>query len=128
MGWKTTNRGKENMLSPLLSVSQTCDKATKWLEQLLSQNGFRVMQTFDLHEARHGFEDCPCPHHGTDQCDCQMVILLVYGNTSEPVTLILHGYDGQTWISLADRPGLQVDTKTVIAIQRVLASPASSGK
>jgi hypothetical protein len=29
-----------------------------------------------------------------------MVVLLVYGATNEPVTLILHGNNGQTWLSI----------------------------
>jgi hypothetical protein len=29
-----------------------------------------------------------------------MVVLLVYGSTVDPATLILHGNDGQTWLSL----------------------------
>ena len=31
-----------------------------------------------------------------------MVVLLVYGTTEEPVTLILHGNGDQTWFSLPD--------------------------
>lgn len=58
------------------------------------------MQTFDLHAARAGLHDCPCPNHGTEECDCQMVILLVYGDAESPATLILHGNDDKTWISL----------------------------
>jgi hypothetical protein len=33
-----------------------------------------------------------------------MVVLLVYGNAEEPVTLILHGNDGQTWLSIVNNP------------------------
>lgn len=49
-----------------------------------------------------------------------MVILLVYGSASEPVTLILHGNDGQTWISIADNPQQQADAKLIISIQQAL--------
>jgi hypothetical protein len=44
-----------------------------------------------------------------------MVVLLVYGATEEPVTLILHGNGDQTWFSLADtvlqNPNLQLQLK-----------------
>lgn len=108
------------MLSPFLSVPQSCDETTGWLKQRLSKIGLRVMQTFDLHDARLGLEDCPCPHHGTNQCDCQMVVLLVYGNTSKPATLILHSFEGQTQISLTDRPGQRADVGMATAILRAL--------
>lgn len=63
------------------------------------------MQTFDLNTARMNLEDCPCPHHGTNQCDCQMVVLLVYASAAEPAALILHSNDGQTQLSLVNTPG-----------------------
>ncbi|HLF75213.1 MAG TPA: hypothetical protein VI524_12745 [Anaerolineales bacterium] len=80
----------------------------------------RVVQTFDLQTARRAMADCPCPHHGTSECDCQMVVLLVYGEGTEPATLILHGNDGQTRLSLADPPGRRTDARTAAAIRNVL--------
>jgi len=90
------------------------------------------MQTFDLHTARHALDDCPCPNHGTEECDCQMVVLLVYGKTSDvstpldtsPVTLILHGNDGQTWVSIADNPGQRADERLIAAAIRALSQQA----
>jgi hypothetical protein len=49
-----------------------------------------------------------------------MVVLLVYGNTSEPVTLILHGNDGQTRMSIADNPQQRADAKLITVIQQAL--------
>jgi len=60
------------------------------------------VQTFDLHAARAGLHDCPCPNHGTDDCDCQMVVVLVYDDTGTPETLILHGNGERTWLSITD--------------------------
>jgi hypothetical protein len=116
------------MLSPFLSVPHPCEEAVIWLQRRLARNGLRALRTFDLQDARLSLEDCPCPHHGTDQCDCQLVVLLVYGKASEPVTLILHGYDGQTWISLADRAGQATDASTVATIQSAVdgKKPASA--
>ena len=87
-------------MSPFLTVGQTCDRALPWVIEQLHQAGLRSVQTFDLHTARAALHDCDCPHHGTDQCDCQMVVLLVYGKMDEPATLILHGNDGTTWLSI----------------------------
>jgi len=86
-------------ISPFLTVNYSCDKTLQWTNQQLQQAGLRSVQTFDLHTARIGSHDCQCPNHGTEACDCQMVVLLVYGDAVEPVTLILHGNDGQTWLS-----------------------------
>jgi hypothetical protein len=38
-----------------------------------------------------------------------LVVLLVYGSTAGPATLILHGTDGQTWISLVSTLTQQPD-------------------
>lgn len=49
-----------------------------------------------------------------------MIVLLVYGEAPEPETLILHGNNGQTWISIADFAVQRVDTKLVERIRDVL--------
>ncbi|GAB4495973.1 MAG: hypothetical protein Fur0016_33310 [Anaerolineales bacterium] len=85
----------------------------------------RTVQTFDLQSARHASGDCPCPHHGTAKCDCQMVVLLVYGKTGEPITLILHGNDGQTWLSIAEEPNQRVSSTLLAEIKHALDATAS---
>lgn len=109
-----------NMLSPFLNLNCSCDEALQWSSKNLVQSGLRVMRTFDLHAARHALEDCPCPHHGTSECDCQMLVLLVYGEAQEPATLILHGIDGQTWLSIVETPNQKTNANTVTAIKNVL--------
>jgi hypothetical protein len=104
--------------SPFLSVNYPCDKALQWTKKQLLQADLRAVQTFDLHTARVGPHDCPCPNHGTDDCDCQMVVLLIYGKAAEPVTLILHGHDEQTWFSIADNPRQRADPKLMIGIKQ----------
>jgi hypothetical protein len=89
-------------MNSLLLLNCPCDTALRWIKERLAQAGLRTMQTFDLQSARHAPQECPCPHHGTGACDCQMVLLLVYGEGSEPLTLLLHGNQGQTWISLVE--------------------------
>ena len=109
-----------NMLSPFLTLNCSCDEALQWSSKNLMQSGLRVMRTFDLHTARHALENCPCPHHGTSECDCQMLVLLVYGEALEPATLILHGNDGQTWFSIVDTPSQKTNANTVTAIKSAL--------
>lgn len=105
-----------------LTVDMPCDMALQAAKKKLSQSGLRALQTFDLHatRARHTQPDCPCPNHGTADCDCQMVILMVYGETPEPATLILHGSDGQTRFSIADDPSQRTDRRLVASIKEAL--------
>jgi hypothetical protein len=112
-------------ISPFLSVNHPCDEALQWTKEQLSRVGMRAVQTFDLHTARAGLHDCSCPNHGTEECDCQMVILLVYGNAEQPATLFLHGNDGQTWLSIADNPQQRADSKLLAGIRQALESPVS---
>jgi len=107
-------------LSPFLSSDSTCDEALKVTKTKLAQAGLRTVQTFNLNTARLGVDNCSCPNHGTEDCNCQMIVLLVYGESAEPATLILHGNDGKTWISVTDDP-LHPTAKTLIAsIRRAL--------
>jgi hypothetical protein len=116
-------------ISPFLSVDQSCDKALQWAKDRLIHAGLRPVQTFDLHTARAGLHNCPCPNHGTNECDCQMVILLVYGHATEPETLILHGNDGQTWLSISDSPRQRSGSKLPAEIRQALAKvPVSTSQ
>lgn len=114
-------------LTPFLSLNYPGDKSLVWLKDRLATANLRVVQTFDLNTARHAQEDCPCPHHGTDQCDCQMVVLLVYANATEPATLILHGNDGQTWLSLVEHQDRPVNEDAILCIRQALGIQASAG-
>jgi len=111
-------------ISPFLTVNLTCDRTLPWVSQQLLKAGLRSVQTFDLNTARAALHDCDCPHHGTDRCDCQMVVLLVYGSTTEPVTLILHGNDGQTWLSIPN--GTASNAVLVTQIQNSLETSSLS--
>src|SRR5215216_3835168 len=111
-----------SMLSPFLSIEASCDQALQATQAKLSQAGLSAVATFNLNTARLGLHNCCCPNHGTEACDCQMIVLLVYGESLEPATLILHGNDGQTWLSIADSAVQRVDAKLVHQIRGVLES------
>ena len=115
------------MLSSFLAIGSSCDQALQATKARLMQAGLSAIPTFNLNTARLGLHDCGCPNHGTEACDCQMIVLLVYGEVAEPATLILHGNNGQTWISIADSSRQRVDAKLVASIRGVLedlAGPA----
>ena len=112
-------------LIPFLVLDQSCDQVLTWIKQQLTGAGLRVVQTFDLQVARLAHPDCPCPHHGTDACNCQMVVLLIYRNQEEPATLIIHGQDGRSWVSLAGPVGKRANQHFEAAIRRALTHPLS---
>lgn len=109
---------------PFLLFDSSCDQALQTTNTNLLEAGLSTMQTFSLSTARLGTEDCCCPNHGTDECDCQLVVLLVYGHAEEPVTLILHGNGGQTWISIVESQ--EGDNTLSIQIRRALERVAVS--
>ncbi len=89
-------------LPAVTPVNCSCEEAVRLVKESLLRGGLRVLETFDLRDARLGLADYLCPYHGQDECDCQMVVLLVYGEAMAPTALTLHGNGGQTWISVVD--------------------------
>ena len=80
-----------------------------WLEVLaqvelaLAESGFLVDRSFDFKSARASLLDpslCPCPDHGTLDCSCQYIVLLVSADGKPPVSLEVHGNDDRTYLSL----------------------------
>jgi hypothetical protein len=98
-----------NQTYPLLDIAVDSQTALTLISHLLGESGLQVVRSFDLRAARSAHLDCQCPHHGTELCDCQLVVLLVYGSGPGPATLVAHGYDGRTQIALAHTPEQRPD-------------------
>jgi hypothetical protein len=107
-------------LMPFLTLDQASSQVLEWVQQQLADAGFRVVQSFDLQAARHAHSDCPCPHHGTERCNCQMIVLLVYGKNDNPASLVIHGQDDKSWLSLANPMGQRANQHLETAIRRAL--------
>lgn len=105
---------------PFLILDQPCDIAIEGVIRQIGLTGLRVMRTFDFQVACHTEAKCPCPNHGTEQCDCQMVVLLVYGGNKQPVSIVAHGHNRQTWFSLVDTPQQRADPRLEAAIRLAL--------
>ena len=105
----------------LVTIQVNCDEATAQAVRLLSSVGLQAVRSFDLRSARMAHAECTCPHHGTAQCTCQFVVLLVYGQGGAPMSLIVHGHDGKTWLSLVDTPQQPADMKLVTKIAQALS-------
>jgi hypothetical protein len=112
-------------LLPFLVIENTCTQALTLVNEKLTEAGFRTVQTFDLQIARLAHLGCQCPHHGTSDCNCQMVILLVYGKQDDPATLIIHSQDEKTGVSLAGPAGDHATQNLGSAIRRILVSQIS---
>ncbi len=104
-------------------VNQTCDQAIQWAWNRLTEAGLQVVRTFDLKAARAAHIDCTCPHHGTELCDCQMVVLLVYGGDRPPLSLVAHGHDNRTWFYVVDTPQQRADPRLETAVRQTLIPP-----
>lgn len=94
-----------NQNRPIFYAKLPWDNAVPFFIERMRQSGLQVIRTFDLQETRAGEINCTCPNHGTEKCDCQMVVLLVYGKENQPASLVAHGHNGQTWFSLVEFMG-----------------------
>ena len=88
----------------LLTIFENSTEAIALLSNQLDKLGLKMERSFDLRLQQNENIDCGCPHHGTVQCDCQIVVLLIYGNMDGPDTVVAHSRDGRTGFSLEARP------------------------
>jgi hypothetical protein len=107
-------------LSPDITLNKSFGEMLAWTTRQLNSTGLRIEQTFDLQVARLSHVGYLCPTHGTNPCDCQMIVLLVYGVGSEPLTLILYGNDDQNHITTIMPPDKRSDKKLDTAIRQAL--------
>ncbi len=101
---------------PILEINTTCSVFVASLKEALTAEGLLVVQSFDLHSARMLHADCTCPNHGTDQCTCELVVLLVYRSVGGPITIVLDGRDGNTFVFATDDAGNTFRPSTIEAI------------
>lgn len=112
-------------ISPFLTLEHPCEKVLQWTNEQLTRTGLRSLQTFNLNTALAGTSNCICPDHGKSKCDCQLVILFIYEQSGEPVTLILHGHDGRAWLSFAETPSPRTNSSLANSIQQMLEVEAA---
>ena len=67
----------------------------------LRRRGLRATRSFDLRSAlstdphrQAALCDCGCTASDTGQCDCQYVVLLVYGSAGVPIAVTVHSRAG----------------------------------
>lgn len=118
-----------NSSTNLLSLNLSCEQAVEKMVDRLTAHGLQVIRTFDLQSAWASHTDCACPQHGQEGCDCQLVILLVYDEPGNRLTILAHGVDNKTNFALVDYPedvseeGLRIKILQAIAMH----GPSISG-
>jgi hypothetical protein len=110
-----------NTATPFLVLNSDCGNSAKWLINQLASANLTVLRTFNSNDVRSTSTECLCPHHGTSQCNCQIMIFLVYqrGHAS-PVSLVVHGYDQFTLFYVVDTPQQRADPALESLIHNVL--------
>ncbi len=87
--------------TPLFIVTQNCDQVIDQVSQQLASAGFQTLPTFNLRTTLPADRCCDTP---PEECECQMVILLVYGKEGPPFTLSLFGEKGTTTVAMNNDP------------------------
>ena len=109
---------------PLKVIDIQCARFVEPLKQAFTDAGLWVFQSFDLRSTRALHEGCTCAYHGTSQCTCELVVLLVYRALGDPITLVLDGRDEQTYIFINDERGTSVRPATMEMIERIINQAA----
>ncbi|NIS81049.1 MAG: hypothetical protein GTO14_12765 [Anaerolineales bacterium] len=110
-------------METLLTLSLPWRDVLAQLERVLADVGLEVVQSFNLQSARNSFQDpdlFPCPDHGTSQCACQYMVLLVQQEGLAPLTLEIHGHDDETYISLVHTSSGLMDDGVKDLVQRAI--------
>ena len=107
-------------MTPLLILKNGRANAIQQVTDALNRAGLRVITSFDSRRTRMDTTGVACPHHGTDNCNCHIVVMLVYEANGYPATLIAYGQDDDTWISLVYPPGLRPSASLQSQIKNAL--------
>lgn len=110
----------------LPTLNKDASNVIPHITQILTRLGLHIIPSFDLQNVHSDRIDCRCPNHGTDRCDCQMVVMLIYGKDAAPTTLVVHGHDGKTHLSIVDNPQQRSEPGLSKLICRALLANAYS--
>jgi len=91
-----------SQINHIATFTSSDETAIYWIKQRLTALGLVVRPSFDFQVAKSAHSDCTCLHHGTEHCDCQVVILLVYGEQDAPISLVVQSQDGKTYLSMME--------------------------
>jgi len=111
------------------------DAAARSTTQALTQRGYRVFRSFDLrsaaaHWSEGGPTECQCPHHGTEQCTCQYVVLLAYGPDGAPAVITVHSRDTRSEVQIVQdaNPPAEASSLDPVALAVLAAAAATQAR
>ncbi|GIK37536.1 MAG: hypothetical protein BroJett011_13690 [Chloroflexota bacterium] len=102
------------------------ETAAQTVTAILARQGHRVLRSFDLRSALVAHPERVCPCHGTSPCNCQFVVLLVYGRAARPVVVIAHGHDQETSLQLVPDPQERPDPDLAGEVMAAIVEAALS--
>lgn len=110
-----------NQGTNLLTLNLESKKAVERMIKRLAADGLQVIPSFDLRNAKSIHVGSACSHHGDAECDCQMLVLLVYDDLGVPLTLIVHGKDQKTHFALAQPAEKEYERKLKTKVLQAIA-------
>lgn len=111
--------------NPILILEIPCSNAISWVVGQIKQADLRVVLTFELPAASNKRTDFLNSEQVKDPCDCQIVVMLVYGESEQPASLVAHSHNGRTWFTLVDTPQQRADPRLENVIRQALQLEAN---
>lgn len=134
-------------MTQLLVTEHGCEQTVAWLARTLATTslrvassytlgscgclqpaelgGLRAVPSFDLRAALAQSWSCPCPHHRSAACACQMAVVLVHDPGGAWAALVAHSHGARTWVDLVQATTRFPHTALSSAIrQSITALPA----
>lgn len=105
-------------------IPEECGDVVENLTDSLTAQGFGVHLSFDLQSARRELADpdgCPCPYHGTADCSCQYIVLLVGREGLPPISIVAHGHEERTHLSVSPPAAVPADRITLDAVEAAVS-------
>lgn len=114
-----------NQINSLFTLRLEPNVLLDLIVNVLEKDGLRVICSFDLQAACVSFEANICPHHGEAPCDCQMLIMLVYGEEGAPLSLVAHGHRGRVQVGIREEgaqvnQALETRVRSLLGVSRIV--------
>ncbi|NUN03912.1 MAG: hypothetical protein HUU41_22635 [Bryobacteraceae bacterium] len=117
-------------MNNIILLNTDSETAAQIVTAILTQQGHRVLRSFDLRSALAAQPESVCPCHGTTPCNCQFVVLQVYGGAAQPVVVIAHGHDRETSLQLVSdslvKPDPDLAAQVMVAIVEAALRPEAT--
>jgi hypothetical protein len=110
-------------LIPILKLNLSCAQTAAWVIECLTQVNLSVIRTFNM-QWLPSEDDSQVEDAGQEADGGHRVIIFLVRRGSAWATLLLHGEDNQTWISISKPPTAQEDAGLAALIQSILQSEA----